>query len=341
MLLVVAHHWLALRNPPFDLGLTGVRLFFALSGFLITTVLLDGRDAMARGESSLGRVARSFYARRALRIAPLYYAVLAGLFAVDVVGVRSEAVWHLCYATNFLVALRDHWIGLASHFWSLSVEEQFYLLWPWVVLKVPARWLRATLVAVVLAGPLWRSAGLLAGLGRFSLMYLLPGSLDALGIGAVLAYVHRVTPAMAPRVRRVLWITGALLLAFATAVTRGAGATVATHLAGAHKGLAWALLLGACVSSCAGQRSALAQAMTFAPLRYVGRVSYAVYIVHPLVGRALESLDVAPANAAARVALYSLVTLALASLSWVAFEGPLNAQKRRFPYRDPALRKTS
>jgi peptidoglycan/LPS O-acetylase OafA/YrhL len=124
VLLVVAHHAELPWAPfPIELGLVGVRLFFVLSGFLITGILLDGRDAIDEGRASRGSFARAFYARRALRIFPVFYAALAILFVLDAPLVREQIGWHALYASSFLVAREGHWVGVASHFWSLSVEE--------------------------------------------------------------------------------------------------------------------------------------------------------------------------------------------------------------------------
>lgn len=337
VLLVMAHHWELPWHPfPVDLGLIGVRVFFVLSGFLITGILLDGRAAMERGESSMGQLARAFYARRALRIFPVYYGVLAVLLALDVAGVREQWGWHALYATSVLVARENAWVGLPSHFWSLSVEEHFYLLWPWAVLLAPRRALPWLCAAGLLAGPFWRGAGVLAGLGRFALLYTLPGCLDALGVGALLAVLHREQPALVPRARIAMAVVGALILVTASVLTASAGATPLSHVASATKGLAHALVMGSLVSACAGTASAgpsrLAAALSVAPLRHVGRVSYALYVVHPMVPYALTRLDLVPSARPLELAVYFALSLLTASASWRWFEAPVLAMKRRFPY---------
>src|ERR1700689_1878053 len=118
-------------------GTLGVDLFFVLSGFLITGILWD-----SKGDPQFFR---NFYVRRTLRIFPLYYAVLAVLFvALPLVPALYPAPlaesaahqqWVWTYATNFYLALKEQWaLPYVSHFWSLAVEEHFYLAWPWVVL---------------------------------------------------------------------------------------------------------------------------------------------------------------------------------------------------------------
>ena len=116
-------------------GVLGVDLFFVLSGFLITGLLLD-----AKGDP---HYFRNFYARRTLRIFPLYYAVLALLLLVlpRVIALplaldesRMHQAWLWTYTANFFIAAKASWaLPYVSHFWSLAIEEHFYLVWPLVV----------------------------------------------------------------------------------------------------------------------------------------------------------------------------------------------------------------
>src|SRR5262245_13745 len=122
------------------LGWVGVELFFVLSGFLITGILLDSRGAP--------HYFRNFYIRRTLRIFPLYYGFLALWLGVlplfykwpndvlKVVSIPVSPVWSWAYLTNIVQALHDDWRAgppYTTHFWSLAIEEQFYLVWPTVV----------------------------------------------------------------------------------------------------------------------------------------------------------------------------------------------------------------
>lgn len=332
VLLVVMHHWEIWAECPIDRGLLGVRLFFVLSGYLITAILLRGEALVAAGETTVGAFARAFFARRLLRLLPLYYVTLAGLWAADVAGFRDELPWHATHCTSLLVARLNAWVGYPSHFWSLSVEEHFYLLWVWAVLLTPRRALPWLFGAVIAAGIAWRGLGVSLGLGRFAVLFLLPGCLDPLGVGAALAYLRRERPEATRRVATAMAAAGAVALGLAGVATRGAGATPLTHFASGTKGGAYALLLGALVSACAERDGALARALAWRPLAALGRISYAVYIVHPLVFQGLR--DRWPGlGAYPRWALASALTLGLATASWRYLEGPLNARKSRFPYR--------
>src|SRR5215469_18085954 len=146
--MVMVLHFVGLRTPytlgqrvvvkAAGYGVLGVDLFFVLSGFLITGLLLD-----SKGEP---HAYRNFYARRILRILPLYYGVLVVCFLpLPLVirlppwfeAVRDHQVWLWTFTSNVFIALHGSWAALTylSHFWSLAIEEHYYLLWPWIVLS--------------------------------------------------------------------------------------------------------------------------------------------------------------------------------------------------------------
>src|SRR5690606_24618374 len=181
---VLWHHSPHADSVPVTRGFLGVDLFFVLSGFLITTLLLREQDA-AGGRIDL----RAFYVRRILRIFPLYYAVLFGQ-AVALLLFRPHSPvadeffaalpWYATYTANFGVHA-----NLFAHAWSLAVEEQFYLLWPPVLAWCTRRGARALLVAYLLvtAALDWGLAG--AGAQQVAL-YMTPFA--AIGCGVLLAF---------------------------------------------------------------------------------------------------------------------------------------------------------
>jgi len=140
IILVMLHHFVVVLPPQngvlrfiktlFEYGWSGVDLFFVLSGFLITGILIDTRTAT--------NYFRAFYVRRVLRIFPLYYAVLIAVFAVAtfrvprpwLAPVAGDGKLYFLYLTNWLALWKGPWgPNLLGHFWSLAVEEQFYLIW--------------------------------------------------------------------------------------------------------------------------------------------------------------------------------------------------------------------
>src|SRR5437660_4196012 len=206
-------------------GWSGVDLFFVLSGFLITGILLDSKGQR--------RWWPNFFMRRALRIFPLYYGALFLIFIVlprlvrwhdpDYALLQANQAWYWGYAVNVLNALTNgHGTPLnTAHFWSLAIEEQYYLLWPLVVwLCRPRTLLRVALIASVIgvAFRLWLVAN-----GRPEMAYgLTPGRLDGLLLGGALAVLAREAGGLAqwrPLALRV--VTIALIAVAGTAALRG------------------------------------------------------------------------------------------------------------------------
>jgi len=187
-----------------EVGDLGVRLFFVLSGFLITGILLQCRDGLD-GANTVGGAALRFYARRALRILPVFYVVLAVATLMDLDPVRESLAWHMAYLSNFYLAKQGFWDGCVSHLWSLAVEEQFYLIWPVVVLMTPRQWLARVIGAAIVVGILSPSAALLAGANPIAATVLPNSCLDTLGMGALLAlFAH--DPRYAGRRRRLVML---------------------------------------------------------------------------------------------------------------------------------------
>jgi len=189
-------------------GQYGVDLFFVLSGFLITGILFDARESPD--------YFKNFYVRRVLRIFPLYYAVLAVLFLLlplvpalsspTLDELRAHQAWAWLYGVNVFVALRGEWaLSYLDHFWSLSVEEHFYFVWPFVVwaLARRPRVLLATSLGVAGAALLGRVAAAAAGVSPHVLYVLTPFRLDGLALGGAFAVLARLPGGMA-RIRRLL-----------------------------------------------------------------------------------------------------------------------------------------
>src|SRR5208337_4189358 len=131
------------------LGHVGVRVFFVLSGFLITGILLQARQSAEIDGLSKWRVLRNFYARRFLRIFPIYYLVILVTWVAGIAEMRESVGWNLSYLSNFYFYQRGTGNYSVTHLWSLAVEEQFYLLWPLLILFLPRKWLAGAIVSAI------------------------------------------------------------------------------------------------------------------------------------------------------------------------------------------------
>jgi peptidoglycan/LPS O-acetylase OafA/YrhL len=193
---VVAHHYRIEYGGVDDLGVIafgGVRMFFPLSGFLITGILLRSRALCESRHASQGPAIGCFYVRRALRIFPLYYLVVAVALLVDLPPARAIAPWLWTNTLNIHMARQGWHEAHFAHFWSLAVEEQLYLAWPWIVAYVRRRWLLPVVVILGLAAPLSRLAYVWSGYAGTTPLGTYIGtvsSLDALGAGALLAVLR-------------------------------------------------------------------------------------------------------------------------------------------------------
>jgi hypothetical protein len=141
----------------------GVKLFFTLSGFLITGILLKARETAETENQNRTNVLGRFYVRRFLRIFPLYYFVVTVAWVIDLEPTRKIIVWLLTYTLNIRMAWQGYYEASFAHFWSLAVEEQFYLVAPWLVLFLPKKWIKPALIAVIAIGPLYRLSYILSG----------------------------------------------------------------------------------------------------------------------------------------------------------------------------------
>lgn len=340
-------------------GWTGVDLFFVLSGFLITGILLDTRGG--RGYF------RSFYARRTLRVFPLYYAALFGLFALlPALGLLTitaheqlagPQAWYWTYLTNVWIAANG-WEAVTpytSHFWSLAVEEQFYLVWPFVVLTLGDRRLLPLCIAGVALAPLLRAALLWQGVDPVAVYVLTPTRFDTLMAGSGLAaWLRRdADPALLRSFAK--WaIAAGSCTAVAIVVSNGRFGELdpIVQIAGysAVTMLSTGLLAGLVDPRSRGPLTGL---FAWRPARLLGRYSYGIYVVHPPVifatlltlGSTLRPLR----EAAGPFALCAVIgviagaaSIGIAALSHHCFERRFLALKKHFPYpRDRGFHPTT
>ena len=316
---VFSHH--ALKIP---LLWMGVDLFFVLSGFLITANLLRSADTCTVGSSI-----RVFFFRRLIRIAPPYFLTLALVLAISLKSVpQGDIAWYVAFASNIRDVFWPALDGPLNSMWSVAVEEQFYLLWPLMVLFIPRRWLPLCFVALV---PLAAGARLVAsGYGVDAVYRLMPCRMDLLAAGALLAWVDDRYPAALRRFRFRLVVVAFLSLAvFAgLALSRSGFRTSKNTTEFNILGFALLTLLFASVIGAVRtlERGLTLRFLNLRPLQWLGMVSYGCYLIHLL---ALELVGRIIPGVVPRAAAGFVLTLLVAALSWRFIERPLQRLKNR------------
>jgi peptidoglycan/LPS O-acetylase OafA/YrhL len=300
-------------------GGMGVELFFALSGFLITTILLASRGTP--------HYFRNFYARRALRILPLYATVLIGFFWIAIPILHhfhkepamsfGEQIWYWTFLQNWRMALGHNGAQL-SHFWSLAIEEQFYIVWSVLVWLISGKKLIRTCIALLIATLAFRIALQLAGITSAFYMPAMVGHIDGLIMGSLLAASPRARDLAA----RFFWFLTPI--GFVLLYTHPLPIYLEPTLR--------ALTFGPLVA-----RAALAggRFLSLPFLRSFGKYSYAIYILHYLFHGLIAPFANHVMNWAGALAfliLGSAISWGMGWISWHILEEPFLRLKSRFAY---------
>jgi len=309
----------------FQPGYLGVDIFFVLSGFLITRILLSEK---ARSVSVFG-----FLVRRVARIFPAYYLMLliVGVVASDTNGLW----WSFAYLSNFYFAF-DPGPSMLRHTWSLAVEEHFYLVWPWLVAFLSVRKSRAFIIRVMFPTAIGLAiltayAEPMAGFAADSLIYRITWyRMLSLGAGALLAYHEdflRASPKVVLNYAIGIGALGALILPTAVFVD--------------HRWVGPVMLVGfSCVSSATVMgalwlewtKARLAAVLHNRVLAFIGKISYGLYLYHYpvfLIFGITHSTDHDPAGPVRSLAAV-FVSVAIAWTSFTFFERPIQQFVRRW-----------
>jgi len=339
----------ALFQRAVALGWSGVDLFFVLSGFLIGGILLD-----ARGSPNYFK---AFYARRFLRIIPLYYAwVLLYIVVVAVAGhvlqshsnsgrpeMSGAPVYvHFLFLQNvWPIAFWGLGAGWFTQMWSLAVEEQFYLVCPWLIRFVSTRHLHIILFAVIAGTPFLRlTLRAIAHVRPMSIYILTPCRADALAIGILAALLCRNEEWKQHLAHHWRYLNAARIALGAGVLCLLIWVPSNFSFAAQTIGYTWlAVFYAVCMLSVLSRPSDILAKCTRLPwLRNLGTVSYCIYIIHGAVlivchGVLLRHLpQVSTASGAAITLLAAAITYVCARLSWRFFEQPLLERGHRFRF---------
>jgi peptidoglycan/LPS O-acetylase OafA/YrhL len=347
----------ALHTNYLQIGWVGVSLFFVLSGFLITGILLNMKKGLASKQYFL-----KFYGRRFLRIFPLYYFYLFLVIvittwlislpyrprymqiALDQIRYAFLYVYDFFFAT---AACRNS--NFLDHFWSLSVEEQFYIFWPLLILMVPDKYMKKLFLAVIVAGPLFRlgmyfvhASGEIESLAASpaQAIYPLPFShMDAFAFGA---YISQFSIPQAKKQFLVLLVLIPVIGFAAQYLATGEIGAISAlgyplHLPNSYQFVWGYTLLNyffAILIYGVAREGWLVRLLEIRPARYLGKISYGLYVYHfPIIWFVARMADLGikePYLKPLTAGLALVATIVLASLSYYLLEHPILNLKDRF-----------
>jgi peptidoglycan/LPS O-acetylase OafA/YrhL len=305
-------------------GWAGVILFFTLSGFLITSILLTTRDQP--------RYFHNFHARRALRIWPVYLLLLIVVY-LNAPWFIGPSVWQaiktapwlayfFCVQNLFHLALPP----AIQPTWALAIEEQYYFVWAPLVRVLRRPWtLAAVLIAALVASPLVRHANLHWITPTHTLIHL-----DGIAWGSLLAIALHTLP-LSQRTWLRMGICGTVLGFLAAGTIAGGTAYLDSALAVGFAGMVLALIAST------GARGPVNQVLRSGPLAFYGRISYGLYMMHISVFIFIGSFDAAMdrhgygiAGNLAIVAMRLLASTLVAAALWYGFESQILKLKKHF-----------
>lgn len=324
VLLVMTAHWFS-GDVAFIKDITGpagVNLFFVLSGFLITGILIANKGADIPPRLLL----KQFYIRRFLRIFPLFYLVVIVGALTFVQGAREYFFWHISYTSNYIIAWQKGGIGYYSHLWSLCVEEQFYIIFPLLIIITHKRRYLKLFYTLIFLAVVSRSVPYLILNDPTRSLWVsyafTPGCFDSFAIGAILAYYYRYDK---EKLRRILNYKSFFLAFFVLYL-------ICTYFG-------WFLFTRTLWSVCAfwaigvaalGKFKGLARmALENRVINYLGRITYGLYVYHYFMPYLFKWIGI---QSKYNGVLYFIGAVAIASASWFLFERPFNRLKKHFEY---------
>ncbi|MFT3992290.1 MAG: acyltransferase [Luteolibacter sp.] len=331
MIAICWDHWLPKGWPrlfPFEVFLF---FFLVLTGYLITGGLLRERDRREEHNRPWRKQAlKNFHLRRGMRILAPYYVAFAFALLVQAPDAWHAPFWYLFHLSNIHMATLADWPGGTSHFWSLAMQQQFYLFWPFVIWFLPRKWLAPTILLVATIAPVMRF--LHPQIAHFFTRpeILTWASLDYFALGSLFALsVHRGMSLESPGLRLISWLGFTIYLIIFTASALHLPTFGLRPLQQTALSIALCGFIAAAIVGFTGPAKRLLES---APLQKIGQLSYGVYLYHNLAplasGKILPWIfwnpwfETAP-GFFVRLAVFAGITWLLTLASWRWIEKPL------------------
>jgi peptidoglycan/LPS O-acetylase OafA/YrhL len=315
----------------FSVGWCGVDLFFVLSGYLITGVLLRLKEkAAVEGKSYW----LSFYSRRAIRILPPYLAFLCIAGLLFRVSWTHVWYWYAFFGANFANALHREPSGVMVPLWSLGVEEQFYFVWPLILLLANRQTVKRIALVIMVAAPVLRAVCTPLFSSNAPIYCLTIFRADTLACGAFIALCEHENPAW-PRLQRRLGLTCALVFGILFVALSGFRSFRLHADSVLFNSIGFSMIVlifgGTLVYVLGATEGIIQSALAMKPLRYLGLISYTFYLYHVGV---LDLVRGHVHSTTLSALLAFAITGALAAASWKYFESPI-LHWRRSPAQIP------
>ena len=328
----------------YDLG-NLIVFFFVLSSYLITKILLKAKKKAEASGVSMFKVTLAFLGRRTLRIFPAHYLYLLVLFLLPLEGKElREHLWvYLLYLTNFLIFFTKTAGQYTVHLWTLAVEEQFYIIWPWLILFIPTRYLpRVLMVLIVLAVAFRVCFSWFLHQGGFEMWVLTPACLDSFALGALIAYYHSAE-------KKNVWLRRILFIAVPIWIWLIFSNHQKTFL-GLNRLFISLVAIVLIDQANQGFRGITGRILESRVVQYLAKISFGIYLYHLIASafywKAFDALSVFFAERGIDLTglrnftsipwvsfiIYASISVLCASISWYLLEQPLNNLRRLVVY---------
>ncbi len=351
-LVLLAH----LTDITLPLGELGVTMFFVLSGFLISRILMQSRDKLKDQPDGFKKYLRKFLIRRTIRIFPVYYLCLFVLYLLGVPSVHDYLGWLVLYGTNIYIATHETWMGTVDHLWSLAVEEQVYIFFPFLIFFVPKKNLFSVVLVMGALSVLLRLYFYLSGKSWIVSYVSMPACLDSFAFGGIMAWLQLYNRDFFDKLFAKSWLVvlGLLLWLFVYywsmyiwqhTISAEKYSVVKVVLDRLSASIFCFFLIGKAVTGYTGLMAGFLEN----PISvYLGKISYGIYLYHNFIFNHYHSYTV-PNHPVVRlfnkiyrnvpelrdyksfqVLVVCALTILVASISWHFFEKPINALKDKY-----------
>lgn len=339
---VMFGHWTQWQiNRPLVNGFpfgNGVTLFFVLSGFLITDILLKNRDKGLQLSIPKDNLIKAFYMRRVLRIFPLYFGTIFFLYFISYKNTREIFPWLATFSSNIYQAINSVYVGDFNHFWSLAVEEQFYLFWPWLIILLPSKHTEKIIVALIFISVVTKFYIFAKYPDKWMAnSYFTLSCMHALGIGALIAYWNIYRKDIIAKITEFSWVYASVIIYFSL------------HYIAYFNKLNWYIetldnvffaVMSALIINYAAQNKfegVMKKILENKFVLYSGKISYGLYVFHLFVPAFFwewfsAKIGMQVTNKYTAFIVFYFITFAMAHISWRVMEKPLNDLKSKFPY---------